>query len=56
MQIIEKTTYRAITPIKSTAFDMTLMDDTPFETPHYDPSIGSDYSDRITRRLYFEEQ
>ena len=35
---------------------MTRMDDTPFEPPHYDTSFGSDYSDRINRRLDFEEQ
>ena len=47
---------RAITPIKPKPFHLTLMDDTPFETPHYEPSIGSDMSGRINRRLYFEEQ
>ena len=35
---------------------MTLMDGTPFETPHYESSIGSDLSRRINRRLDFEEQ
>ena len=38
---------RAITPpIKPKPFDMTLMDDTPFETPRSEPSIGSDLSGR----------
>ena len=46
---------RAITPIKPNPFYMTLMDDTPFETLHYEPSIGSDLSGRINRRLDFEE-
>ena len=32
------------------------MDDTPFETPHYEQSISSNLSNRINRRLYFEEQ
>ena len=43
-------------PMKPKSFDMTLMDDTPFETPHYEQSIASDLSDRINRRLDFEEQ
>ena len=49
---------RAITtpPIKPKSFDMTLMDDTPFETPHYEQSIPSDLPSRINRRLDFEEQ
>ena len=42
--------------IRTKMFDMTLMDDTPFETPHSEPSTGSDYSDRTNRRLDFEEQ
>ena len=44
------------TPIKPTSFDMTQMDDTPFETPHCEQSIGSDFPGRINRRLDFEEQ
>ena len=47
---------RAITHIKPKSFDMTLMDDTPFETPHYESTLGSDFSGRVNRRLYFEEQ
>ena len=30
------------TPMKPKAYDMTLMDDTPFETPHYENPIASD--------------
>ena len=58
MQIVEKYRInRAVTPpIKPKPFDMTLMDDTPFETPHDEPSTSSDLSGRINRRLYFEEQ
>ena len=44
------------TPIKPKYVDMTLIDDTPFETPHYESSIGSELSGRTNRRLYFEEQ
>ena len=48
---------RAITPpIKPKTYDMTIMDDEQFETPHYEPSIGSDLSGRVNRRLMFEEQ
>ena len=49
---------RSITtpPMKPKSFDMTLMGDTPFETPHYENSIASDKPHRINRRLYFEEQ
>ena len=36
---------RATTLIKPKPFDLTLMDDTPFETPHYEPSIGSELSE-----------
>ena len=47
----------AITPpIKPKSFDMALMGDTPFETPHYEQSISPDLSSRINRRLGFEEQ
>ena len=51
-------TNRAMTtlPMKPKSFDMALMDDTPFETPHYEQSISFDLSDRINRRLDFEEQ
>ena len=49
---------RAVTtpPMKPKSFDMTLMDDTPFETPQYEQSIVSDLSGIINHRLYFEEQ
>ena len=43
-------------PMKPKAYDMTLMDETPFETPHYENPIASDLSHRINRRLDFEEQ
>ena len=43
-------------PMKPKSFDTTLMDDTPFETPHYENSIASDVSHRMNRRLKFEEQ
>ena len=43
-------------PMKPTSFDMTLMDDTPFETPQYEQSIDSDLSGRINRILHVEEQ
>ena len=43
-------------PMKPKPFDMILMDDTPFETPHYENPIASDLSHRISRRLEFEEQ
>ena len=35
---------------------MTLMDDTPLETPHYENPAASDISHRINRRLDFEKQ
>ena len=43
-------------PMKPKAYDMTLMDDTPFETPHYENPIASELSHRIHRRLDSEEQ
>ena len=43
-------------PMKPKAYDMTLMDDTPFETPQNENSIASDLSHRTNRRLYFEKQ
>ena len=42
-------------PMKPKSFDMTLTDDTPFETPHYEQSI-CDLSGRINCRLDVEEQ
>ena len=59
VQIIEKTgltEYSTTPPMKPQEFDMTRMDDTPFETPHYENPIASDLSHRINRRLGFEEQ
>ena len=35
---------------------MTLMGDTPFETPHYENPIASDLSHKINRSLDFGEQ
>ena len=46
----------ATPPMKPKPFDMTLMDDTPFETPQYEQSIDSDLSGRINRILHVEEQ
>ena len=46
----------ATPPMKPKAYDMTLMDDTPFETPHYENPIAYDLPHRISRRLDFEEQ
>ena len=42
--------------MKPKSFDMTLMDDTPLETPHYENPTASDLSHRINRRLDFEKQ
>ena len=42
--------------MKPKSFDMTLLDDTHFETPHYENPSASDLSRRINRRLDFEEQ
>ena len=39
-------------PMKPKSYDMTLMDDTPFETPHYEQSISSALPNRINRKLY----
>lgn len=43
-------------PMKPKPFDMTRMDDTLFETPHYENPIASDLPHRTNRRLDFEEQ
>ena len=43
-------------PMKPKSLDMTLMDDTPFETPHYEQSVSSDLPNRINRILDFGEQ
>ena len=43
-------------PMKPKSYDLTLMDDTPFETPRYEQSTSSDLPNRTNRRLYFEEQ
>ena len=37
-------------PMKTKSFDMTLMDDTPFEIPQYEQSVVSDLPNRIHRR------
>ena len=36
-------------PMKPKSFDMTLMDDTPFETPRYEQPIPSGLPGRINR-------
>ena len=43
-------------PMKPKSFDVTLIGDTPFDTPHYENLFASDLSNRINRRLGFEEQ
>ena len=43
-------------PMKPKAYDMTLLDDTPSDTPHYEHPTASELSHRTNRRLGFEEQ